>query len=398
MSPSSAVEPLNRKTAVRFIVALGVVSLFADMTYEGARSILGPFLSDLGASAAQVGFIAGAGEMLAASLRFFSGRLADRTRAYWTIAITGYGLNVLVVPALAFVGSWQAAALLVAAERAGKSLRGPARDVLLSEATEVVGHGFGFGVHAAFDQAGAVIGPLMMAAAVAQLNHFGPAFLRLGVPAVLCVVALLLARTVRPYQAAPPPSAGTTQELPRVFWVYVAAAGALACGFLDFPLMAYHFQKTRIVAPAAIPLLYAVAMAVTGLSALLYGWLFDRWGILVLVFGIGISLLALPLGFLGGRPGAIAAVVCWGAGLGVQDASLRAGIAQVVSMNKRGTAFGSFNAIYGLMWFAGSAAMGLLYDHSVLGLVVFGVVAQLIAAAMFVALRRPLAAARQAAS
>jgi len=363
------------------------------MTYEGAHSILGPFLSDLGASAAQVGIIAGVGEMLAASLRYFSGRLADRTRAYWTIALAGYGLNLLVVPALAFVGSWPAAALLVAAERAGKSLRGPARDVLLSEATEVVGHGFGFGVHAAFDQAGAVIGPLMMAAAVAQLNHFGPAFLRLGFPAAAAVIALLIARHVRPVQAAPPPSR-SSEELPSVFWVYVAAAGVLAAGFLDFPLMAYHFQKTHIVAPAAIPLLYAVAMAVTGLSALLYGWLFDRFGILVLAAGIIISLLALPLGFFGGGPGAIASVICWGAGLGVQDASLRAGIAQVVSMNKRGSAFGSFNAVYGVLWFAGSAVMGLLYDHSVMGLVVFGVAAQLIAAVMFVALRRPLAAAR----
>lgn len=389
----AAVAPLTRRTAVRFIVLLGIVSLFADMTYEGAHSILGPFLSDLGASATQVGLIAGIGEMLAASLRFFSGRLADRTRAYWTIALAGYGLNIIVVPALAFVGSWQAAALLVAAERAGKSLRGPARDVLLSEATDVVGHGFGFGVHAAFDQAGAVIGPLMMAAAVAQLNHFGPAFLRLGLPAVAAVIALLIARRVRPVQAVPPPSKGP-QALPRVFWVYVAAAGVLAAGFLDFPLMAYHFQKTRLVAPAAIPLLYAVAMAVTGLSALLYGWLFDRWGILVLVAGIGISLLTLPLGFLGGRPGAVAAAICWGAGLGVQDASLRAGIAQVVSMNKRGSAFGSFNAIYGVMWFGGSAVMGLLYDHSLAGLVAFGVVAQLAAAVMFFVLRRPLAAAR----
>jgi len=384
---------ISASSVFAFVLTMGVVNLFADMTYEGARSILGPFLSELGASAAQVGIIAGVGEMLAASLRYFSGRFADKTRAYWPIALSGYALNILVVPALAFVHSWQAAALLVAAERAGKSLRGPARDVLLSEATEVVGHGFGFGVHAMFDQAGAVIGPLMMAAAVAQLNHFGPAFLRMGLPALGAVIALLVARHMRPVQAVPPPSKGT-QVLPKVFWYYVAAAGMLAAGFLDFPLMAYHFQKTHIITPAAIPLLYAVAMAVTGLSALLYGWLFDRWGILVLVVGIFISLLALPLGFLGGRLGAMAAVVCWGAGLGVQDASLRAGIAQVVSMNKRGSAFGSFNAVYGVMWFAGSAAMGLLYDRSVMGLVVFGVVAQLIAAGMFVALRRPLVAAR----
>jgi hypothetical protein len=120
----------ERKSAFRFIVALGFVSLFADMTYEGAHSVIGPLLKDLGASATQVGIIAGLGEMIAASLRYFSGRLADRTRAYWTITTLGYFLNLVVVPGLAYAGSWQAAALLVVAERTGKSLRGPARDVL----------------------------------------------------------------------------------------------------------------------------------------------------------------------------------------------------------------------------------------------------------------------------
>src|SRR5437764_9960862 len=151
----------ERKSAFRFIVALGFVSLFADMTYEGAHSVIGPLLKDLGATGTQVGIIMGLGEMIAASLRYFSGRLADRTRAYWTITTLGYFLNLIVIPGLAFAGSWQVVALLVVAERTGKSLRGPARDVLLSEATEVVGHGKGFGLHAAMDQTGAVLGPLL---------------------------------------------------------------------------------------------------------------------------------------------------------------------------------------------------------------------------------------------
>src|SRR6185295_4912010 len=164
------------------------------MTYEGAYSIIGPFLKDLGATAGQVGIISGLGEMIAASLRLFSGRFADRTRAYWGIAIFGYALNLLVVPAMALVGNWQMAALLVVAERTGKALRGPARDVLLSEATSKVGHGFGFGVHAAMDQTGAVIGPLLMAYIVARSHHFGPAFVRLGIPAAGALVALIAAR------------------------------------------------------------------------------------------------------------------------------------------------------------------------------------------------------------
>src|SRR5712692_9938063 len=187
----------KRRSAFRFIVALGFVSLFADMTYEGARSVIGPFLKDLGASATQVGIIAGFGEMIAASLRFFSGRLVDRTRAYWTIAVLGYFLNLAAVPVLALAGNWQVAALLIIAERTGKGLRGPAVDVLLSESTEVVGHGFGLGLHAAMDQTGAVLGPLLVTVAVARAHHFGPAFLWLGVPAVAAFVALISARTTQ---------------------------------------------------------------------------------------------------------------------------------------------------------------------------------------------------------
>jgi len=381
----------DRKAAFRFIVALGFVSLFADMTYEGAHSVIGPLLKDLGASATQVGIIAGLGEMIAASLRYFSGKLADKTRAYWTITTLGYFLNLIVVPGLAFAGSWQAAALLVVAERTGKSLRGPARDVLLSEATEVVGHGSGFGLHAAMDQTGAVLGPLLVATAVARSHHFGPAFLWLAVPAVGAFIALLFARAMSPHQGTPP-AIPTKKHLPNVFWIYVVAAGLLALGFVDFPLLAYHFQEKSLTKPEVVPLLYSGAMGLNGITALIFGRLFDRYGIQVIVLGIIVSLLALPFGFLGGTTGVYISVACWATGLGAQDATLRSGISQVVSMNKRGSAFGTFNAVYGILWFVGSATMGKLYDLSLVALVVFGMAAQLAAAGCFLWLRRPLAA------
>jgi len=381
---------LKHKAALGFIVCLGVVSLFADMTYEGAHSIIGPYLIDLGASVAQVAFIAGLGEMLGASLRYFSGRLASRTHAYWTITMLGYSMNVVAVPALAFAGNWQMAALLVVAERTGKALRGPARDVLLSEATQEVGHGWGFGLHSIMDQTGAVIGPLLLAIAVGRTHHFGPAFLWLVIPACGTMLALGVARVLYPTQGASAKS-GTPQPLPKVFWTYVAAAGLLACGFVDFPILAAHFQKTGLATPAEIPLLYAGAMAVNGLTALVFGRLFDRFGLRVLVAGIFISMLSLPLGFLGGPTAVIAAVGCWATGLGAQDASLRSGIAQVVSMNKRGMAFGAFNGVWGVLWFLGSLAMGLMYTHSLMAVVAFGVAAQLLSAALFFRLRGQLA-------
>jgi MFS family permease len=394
---STFTDPANRRSAFRFIVCLGIVSLFADMTYEGAYSIIGPFLKELNATAAALGFVSGMGEMIGASMRYFTGRLADRTRAYWTLTIAGYVLNLIAIPALAFVGTWQAAAIFVATERLGKAMRGPARDVLLSEATEVVGHGSGFGLHAAMDQTGAVIGPLFVAYSVSRAHGYSRAFLALAIPAVLALLALFAARAARRVPATPPKTK-PSQALPPVFWTYTLAAGLLACGYVDFTLLAYHFQKTGEFSDAWIPILYSVAMGVNGLTAFLYGRLFDRIGIVVLAVGTLISLLALPFGFLGGVTGGVVAVVCWAAGLGCQDASLRSSIAQVVSMNKRGTAFGSFNLVFGVLWFAGSWTMGALYDHSLVAVVTFGVAFQLVAAAMFFALRRPLAVAAAAAA
>lgn len=379
----------KRRKALGFIVCLGIVSLFADITYEGAHSAIGPYLQDLGASVFVIGLVSGLGEMLAASLRFFSGRLADRTHAYWLITMFGYSMNVIAVPALAFVGNWKAAAALVIAERTGKALRGPARDVLLSEATAEVGHGFGFGLHSIMDQTGAVIGPLVIAAGVMKTNHFGPAFAWMIVPALGTLIALLVARILHPSQGS---SARTVTQLtlPDVFKPYVIAAGLLACGYIDFTILAAHFERSQFFPKEVIPLLYAGAMGVNGLTALIFGRLFDRFGILVIVFGIAISILSLPLGFLGGPTAAIVSVACWATGLGAQDGSLRAGIAQVVSMNKRGSAFGYFNGVWGVMWFIGSAAMSGLYGISLVALVAFGVAAQIASAVLFLRLRTKL--------
>jgi hypothetical protein len=385
-------EGSTRRAAIGFIICLGIVSLFADMTYEGAHSIIGPFLKDLGATALQVAFISGFGEMTGASLRYFSGRLANRTHAYWAITFLGYAMNVIAVPALAFAGSWKVAAALVIAERTGKALRGPARDVLLSEATEEVGHGWGFGLHSIMDQTGAVVGPLLMMGAVMRANNFGPAFLWLGIPAVGTLLALTTARVLHPSRGSSARTPGA-QPLPQVFWTYVAAAALLACGFVDFPLLAFHFEATGFFHKQYIPLLYSGAMAINGLAALVFGRLFDRMGLKVLVAGIFVSAFSLPLGFLGGSYAAVASVACWAVGLGAQDACLRSGIAQVVSMNKRGTAFGAFNGIFGIAWFLGSLAMGALYGRSRTALVLFGAAAQLAGAALFFVLRRPLAEA-----
>lgn len=90
--------PVSRQSAVRFIIALGTISLFADVTYEGARGVNGPFLATLGASAAVVGIASGAGELAGYLLRLAGGVAVDRTRAYWPLTIIGYIINLLAVP------------------------------------------------------------------------------------------------------------------------------------------------------------------------------------------------------------------------------------------------------------------------------------------------------------
>ena len=271
----------ERKAAIRFIICLGVVSLFADMTYEGAHSVIGPLLSELGSSATQVGVIAGIGEMFAASLRLFSGRLADKTRAYWTIAIFGYAINIVVVPALAFAGNWKAAALLIIAERTGKALRGPSRDVLLSGATNKVGHGFGFGVHAAFDQAGAVMGPLFVAYAVAKTNHFGPAFLWLIVPAIGAFTAMVVARAINPRERGEGAEESGSDSAACV--LDVRRRGRIAgLRLRRFPVAGVSFPEDGAGGEGNDSLLYAAAMGVNGITAVIFGncstgWECSRW-------------------------------------------------------------------------------------------------------------------------
>ena len=242
---------LPRRSAVRFIVLLGVVSLFADMTYEGARSVTGPYLGILGASAAIVGFVAGFGEFLGYALRLVSGYLSDRTGSYWPITIIGYGVNLLAVPLLALTGRWELAVLLIVAERAGKAIRTPARDAMLSHAGSQTGLGWGFGLHGALDQTGAILGPLIVGAALYLKGGYQGAFAILAIPAVLAMMVLFAARHFYPrprdLDVAPPDL--TAGHLPRRFWVYVAAAALIAAGYADFPLIAFHFGKTGLIAP-----------------------------------------------------------------------------------------------------------------------------------------------------
>jgi len=367
------------KPATLFIVLLGFVSLFADMTYESARSITGPFLLALGATGAVVGFISGLGEFLGYALRIVSGWIADKTGKYWSITIAGYLINLLSVPALALVGQWQLAAILIMTERIGKAVRNPSRDAMLSHATVEIGRGWGFGLHEAMDQIGAMLGPLIIAGVFYFHGGYREAFGVLIIPAVLAISILLFARFLYPSPKDLEVSTAKieTKGLSKVYWIYLIAVALNGAGYADFPLIAYHFKKVATVSEQWIPVFYAIAMGVDALAALLFGYLFDRKGLQILIFSVILSAGFAPLCFLGGFYGAALGMILWGIGMGAQESIMRAAVAQLVPKEKRGVGYGVFNTGYGFFWFLGSTALGLLYDFSISALIIFSVILQL---------------------
>jgi MFS family permease len=381
-----------KSAALKFVLLVGVMSFFADFAYEGSRSIIGPYLALLGAGALAVGVITGFGELLGYGLRLVSGRLSDRTRQFWPITIAGYVLQMAVVPLLALAGNWQVAALLIVLERVGKATRNPPRDVMLSHAAKQIGgYGWAFGLHEALDQFGALVGPLAVAGVLA-VRHGGYrlAFAMLAVPAGIMLVILVVARLLypRPEEMETDPPDVRTEGLPRVFWIYMGGAALVAVGFADFPLIAFHFAKTSTVSSSFVPIFYAVAMGVSGLASLLFGRLFDRVGIGILVPLTVVSALFAPLVFLGGFWPALVGVSLWGVGMGVHESIVPAAVAPMVPVQRRASAYGLFTAGYGISWFLGSVAIGGLYTASVRAVVVFSIAAELAAIPFFLRVRQ----------
>ena len=371
----------DSRSALAFVVAFGFVSLFADGAYEGMRGISGPFLATLGASGAAVGIIAGGGELVGYLLRLFSGRLAEKTGAYWLIAIGGYALQMAAVPALALAGSWQAAALFIVLERSGKALRNPSVNLMLSRAGKQIGQGWAFGLHEAMDQTGACGGPLIAALVLSRHGDYRTAFLWLGVPAALTVLTVLGVRLRFGYagQIEPPAKSKSPTRLPHAFWIYAAASALVGFGFADYPLIAFHFAKANVLQPDWIPIFYAFAMGASGAGSLLFGRWFDARGTIVLVPGFLVGALVAPLVFYGGFGLALVGVLLWGVSQGVHDAVMNAALSNFVPEAIRARAFGLFSAIYGIAWFAGSALLGVLYDHALPALVAVSAAAPLVA-------------------
>jgi hypothetical protein len=395
-----------KRVAIQLIVIFGIISLFSDTIYEGARSVNGPYLKTLGANAAMVGLIAGLAEMLGYIMRLLTGAWADKSKAYWAFTLVGYG-TLVTVPLLALAGTWQMVALLIVFERIGKAIRSPAKDTILSTATRRVGTGFGFGLHEAMDQIGAILGPLVFTAvfaiagqANASVAEYQSAYRWLWIPFAVLMVILVIAflKVPDPEKLEPIVAAAREEDkLTKTFWLYVAFTFVATLGFASWAILGYHFKAKGILSDAEIPLFYAIAMGVDGITALLVGLGYDRLkkrhasdkGGLALLVIIPLFSIAIPLlGFTSSKALAIAAAVVWGIVMGTHETIMKSAIADITPMKKRGTGYGIFNTAYGLAVFAGSSIMGLLYDASLSWAIALAVASELAALVVFFFLRR----------
>jgi predicted MFS family arabinose efflux permease len=385
----------NHAAALKFVLLIGVLSFFADFTYEGARSVYGPFLAGLSASAAVVSIVTGFGELVGYGFRLVSGRWADRTGNFWAIAIFGYFVQLLAVPALALANNWPTAAALIVLERFGRATRNPPRDAMLSHAGSEIGFGWAFGVHEALDQFGALFGPLMVAAMLAWKGSYRFAFAALLIPMAICLSMVLIAHHIypRPHDLEVKTGNASGKGLPRVFWIYLAGAALVAAGFADFPLIAFHFARASIVPKEMVPVAYSIAMGISGMGSLLFGRWFDRAGVILLIPLTLIATAFAPLVFLGGFWPALLGSAVWGLGMGVHESIIPAVVAPMVPPDRRASAYGLFTAGYGIFWFVGSTIMGVLYDRSVPYTVLFCVVTQLAAVPIFLVVRRKMTSA-----
>ena len=381
--------------ALAFITLMGIVSLFSDMTHEGARSILGEYLDLAGASAATIGFVSGIGELCGYSLRLLSGFVADKTKKYWLLVGLGYGLQVLAIPLLALVpeNGWVIACGLIILERIGKAIKKPAKNTLVSFAAAEIGTGKGFAYQEALDQLGAFLGPVLLFGvglwhgAGDLFSTYRVSFAFLAIPAVITMALVLVAWRRYPhpemFEKAGEDDAPFRIEKP--FVLFMAAICLFAFGFADFTLITLHAARMHAFPEATLGLLYAGAMAVDALAALLFGWLFDRIGLWALVASTALSSVFAAFVFLGGNPWLIGAgIVLWGVGMGAQESIMKAAVSKIVPKSMRSTGFGIFETGFGVAWFLGSWLLGYLYDLAPAALVAVSAAAQLAAIAFYV--------------
>lgn len=392
--------------AMLFILLFGVVSLFSDVTHEGADSIRGVYLSLLGASAGAIGFVSGLGELIGYSMRYLFGKLTDKTRRYWPMTILGYVLDIIAVPALALVGEhgWLWACVLLVIQRMGKAIKKPAKDTILSFAASQEGVGKSFGIQELLDQIGAFLGPVLLYLVMlfqtdgTVFQAYSTAFAVLAIPGAITLVLLFITKHKfpNPEHFEPDPKQYIPFRMKKEFVLYIAGISLFAFGFIDYSIVIMHVSRTysslaaglaetaSLVNSGTLPLLYAGAMLTDAVAALIFGAIYDKKGVAALVLSTILS-APFPILIFTGRsvPAVLAGIALWGVGMGAQESILKAAVTSMVPKASRATGYGIFECSFGVFWFLGSWLLGVLYDVSLPAMVVISVLAQLAAIPLY---------------
>ena len=400
----------NKKisSAMLFIILFGIVSLFSDMTHEGASSIRGAYLSLLGASAGAIGFVSGLGELVGYSMRYVFGRLTDKTKHYWSMTIAGYILDVLAVPALALVGEhgWVAACGLLIVQRMGKAIKKPAKDTIMSFAASREGVGKSFGIQEVLDQIGAFLGPMLLYLVMllktegSTFKIYSTCFAVLAVPGAITIILLLATKHYfpNPEQFDPEEKEFVPFKMKKEFVFYIAGISLFAFGFIDYSLIIMHVSKvytnlsthlaetSSLVNGGTLPLLYAGAMLVDAAAALIFGLMYDKNGVRALAISTVISApFAIFVFGMNSVPALLFGIALWGVGMGAQESILKAAVTKMVPKSSRATGYGVFECSFGVFWFLGSWLLGVLYDISIPAMIAVSVAAQLAAIPLYIA-------------
>ena len=394
--------------AMIFIILFGIVSLFSDMTHEGASSIRGAYMSLLGASAGAIGFVSGLGELIGYSMRYVFGKLTDKTKRYWLMTIAGYVLDVLAVPALALVGEhgWIAACGLLIIQRMGKAIKKPAKDTIMSFAASQEGVGKSFGIQEVLDQIGAFLGPVLLYVVMlfktegSTFEIYSRCFAVLAVPGAITILLLLITKYKfpNPENFEPEEKRFTPFKVKKEFIFYIAGISLFAFGFIDYSIIIMHVSKTytnisaqltetsSLVNSGTLPLLYAGAMLVDAVAALVFGLMYDKKGVKALAWSTVISAPFAILVFGTKSTSALLlGIALWGVGMGAQESILKAAVTKMVPKSSRATGYGVFECSFGVFWFLGSWLLGVLYDISIPAMIAVSVVSQLAAIPLYIA-------------
>ena len=380
-----------------FIILFGIVSLFSDMTHEGASSLRGVYLSLIGASAGTIGFISGLGELVGYSLRYFFGKLTDKTHKYWEMTIFGYILDILAVPALALVGEdgWLYACGLLVIQRMGKAIKKPAKDTIMSFAASQEGAGKSFAIQEMLDQIGAFLGPFFLYVVMlfktdgTTFEIYSRCFAYLAIPGAITLILLLYTkkRFPNPEHFEPEPKEYIPFKMKDSFIFYIIGISLFSFGFIDYSLIIMHVSKNLnvltngvgLINMETIPLIYAGAMLVDAISALIFGIMYDRNGIKALVISTIISApFSLFVFGFNNIYAVLLGITLWGVGMGAQESILKAAVTSVVPKSSRATGYGIFEMSFGVFWFLGSWLLGVLYDINISSLIIVSMMTQLL--------------------